>query len=217
MNQKQFEAFIDNIPEKHDILGRYKLGHFAVLAALVKLDGHYHFLFQKRASGIRQGNEISFPGGQYDKALDKSFKDTAVRETCEELGITENQIEVIAQIDSFVGHVYIENFLGLIKIDSLSELNINKDEVDYVFTIPVQYFIDHEPEKYGIKVRSMSSEIDEKGELIEYFPVKELDLPERYHHTWNDSLREVYVYRTEHGTLWGITAQIVRETVKKYC
>jgi len=217
MNQNQFEAFIAKIPKEHDILGRYKLGHFAVLASLVCLDGDYHFLFQKRASGIRQGNEISFPGGQFDEDLDQSFEGTAVRETCEELGINKNQIQVIAQIDSFVGHVYIENFLGLIKINSLDELNINKDEVDYVFTIPVQYFIDQEPEKYGIKVRTMSSEVDESGQLIEYFPVKELDLPERYHHTWNDSLREVYVYRTEHGTLWGITAQIVRETVKKYC
>lgn len=217
MDQDRFEAFVAKIPEKHDILGRSKLGDFAVLASLVKLDGVYHFLFQKRASGIRQGNEISFPGGQFDSDLDQSFEDTAVRETCEELGITENQIEVIRQIDTFVGHVYIENFLGLIKINSLDELNVNKDEVDYVFTIPVQYFIDHEPEEYGIKIRSMSSEIDETGQLIEYFPVKELDLPERYHHTWNDSLREVYVYRTEHGTLWGITAQIVRETVQKYC
>ncbi len=216
MDQNKFEAFILKIPDKHDILGREKLGSFAVLASLVKLEGEYHFLFQKRAAGIRQGSEISFPGGQFDDALDKTFKDTAIRETCEELGITVDQIDVIAQIDSFVGHVYIENFLGVIKIDSLDELNINKDEVAYVFTIPVSYFIENEPETYGIKVRSFSSEVDESGNLIEYFPVKELDIPERYHHRWNDSLREVYVYRTEHGTLWGITAEIVRETIKKY-
>lgn len=216
MRQKSFEKFVENIPDKHDILGRHRLGNFAVMVSMVKLDDEYHFLFQKRAAHIRQGSEISFPGGQYDEVLDSSFKETAIRETCEELGITENQIEIIAQIDSFVGHVYIENFLGLIHINDLDELNINEDEVAYVFTIPVDYFIQQEPETYGIKVRSYSSEVSESGELIEYFPVKELDLPERYHHSWNDSLREVYVYRTAHGTLWGLTAEIVRETVKKY-
>jgi len=216
MNQREFEAFVENLDDKHDIIGRSRLGNFAVFVALVKLEGEYHFLFQKRAQHIRQGSEISFPGGQFDEALDKNFRDTAIRETHEELGIDEEKIRVIKQIDSFVGHVYIENFLGVIEVDSLDELNINKDEVAYVFTMPVQYFIDHEPETYGIKVRSYSSEVDEAGNLIEYFPVKELDLPERYHHSWNDSLREVYVYRTEHGTLWGLTAAIVYETIKKY-
>ena len=215
MNQREFEAFVENLDDKHDIIGRSRLGNFAVFVALVKLEGEYHFLFQKRAQHIRQGSEISFPGGQFDEALDKNFRDTAIRETHEELGIDEEKIRVIKQIDSFVGHVYIENFLGVIEVDSLDELNINKDEVAYVFTMPVQYFIDHEPETYGIKVRSYSSEVDEAGNLIEYFPVKELDLPERYHHSWNDSLREVYVYRTEHGTLWGLTAAIVYETIKK--
>ncbi|MCH4888510.1 CoA pyrophosphatase [Acidaminobacter sp. JC074] len=216
MNQKDFEAFVDRLDDKHDIIGRNRLGNFAVLVALIKLEGDYHFLFQKRAKNIRQGSEISFPGGQFDEGIDKNFKDTAVRETCEELGISSDQIKVIKQIDSFVGHVYIENFLGLIEVDSLDDLNINMDEVAYVFTMPVQYFIDNEPETYGIKVRSYSSEVDEAGNLIEYFPVKELDLPERYHHTWNDSLREVYVYRTKHGTLWGLTAAIVYETIQKY-
>lgn len=216
MNQKQFEEFVLNIPDKHDILGRHRLGNFAVLVSLIKLEDQYHFVFQKRAAHIRQGSEISFPGGQFDEKLDTSFKDTAIRETCEELGIDEGQIDLIAQVDSFVGHVYIENYLGVINVDSLDDLNINEEEVAYVFTIPVEYFVNHEPETYGIKVRSLSSEVDDEGNLIEYFPVKELDLPERYHHRWNDSLREVYVYRTDHGTLWGITAEIVYETVKKF-
>jgi len=216
MNQKTFNQFLSKFKEPHDILGRHQLGNFAVLVALVHLDGDYHFLFQKRSQHIRQGSEISFPGGQFDELLDNSFEETAIRETCEELGITKDRIEIINQVDTFVGHVYIENYLGVIHIDSLDELDINEDEVAYVFTMPIDYFINQEPETYGIKVRSYSSEMDDEGNLIEYFPVKELDLPERYHNSWNDSLREVYVYRTKHGTLWGITAQIVYDTVKKY-
>lgn len=216
MDKITFESFLDSVKDNDDILGRHQLGNFAVLVALVELEGDYHFLFQKRAKHIRQGSEISFPGGQFDAKLDSSFEATAVRETCEELGITKDKIKVISKIDTFVSHVYIENYLGIIDIDSLDELDINQDEVEYVFTMPMDYFIHNEPETYGIKVRSFSSEIDDDGNLIEYFPVKELDIPERYHKTWNDSFREVYVYRTEHGTLWGITALIVYETIKQY-
>lgn len=216
MNKKVFEEFLVTAKTGHDILGRDKIGNYAVLVALIELDGDYHFLFQKRAKDIRQGSEISFPGGRFEAEKDVTFKDTAIRETCEELGILENQIDVIARVDTFVSHVYIENYLGLIKLKSLDDFYINKDEVEFVFTMPIDYFIENEPEVYGIKVRSFSSEIDEKGNLIEYFPVEELDLPERYHHTWNDGFRDVYVYRTQYGTLWGITALIVHETVNKY-
>lgn len=62
--------------------------------------------------------------------------DTALRETCEELGIERQDIEVITQVDTFVSHVYIENFLGVIKINDLQALNINKDEVEYVLPYP---------------------------------------------------------------------------------
>ncbi len=106
----------------------------------------------------------------------------------------------------------IKNLIGC----GLSELKINKDEVESVFTIPVDYFINNEPETYAIKVKTYSSEIDEEGNLIEYLPVKELDLPKRYHNSWSESFRDVYVYRTEYGTLWGITASIVYNTVNKY-
>lgn len=216
MDKKRFNAFLEHTKVPHDLLGREEIGNFAVMVSVIEIDDDYHFLFQKRAKHIRQGSEISFPGGQYDPELDENFLATAIRETCEELGVTPDQIEVISQLDTFFSHVYIENYLGIIHVDDLEDLRINKDEVAYVFTIPLDYFISHEPETYAIKIRSMASEIDEEGNLIEYIPVKELELPERYQHAWNDSLRDVYVYKTEHGPLWGLTAHIVYDTVKKH-
>ncbi len=216
MKAEQFEEFIKEVKDRGEILGKEKLGCFAVLVSLVKLNGDYHFLFQKRSEHIRQGSEICFPGGKFDEDLDETFEDTAIRETHEELGLDKDKIKVISKIDTYVSHVYIENYLGILEINSLDDLNINKDEVEKVFTIPVDYFIKNNPETYAIKVKTYSSEIDDNGDLIEYLPVKELDLPKRYHKSWSESFRDVYVYRTEYGTLWGITASIVYNTVNKY-
>lgn len=216
MHKTKLDKYLYKDHRPAHILGKDQLKKFAVLAALVVIDDDYHFLFQKRAKGISQGDEISFPGGAFDQGQDRSFEDTAVRETCEELGIKDDQVEIVTQVDTFVGHVYIENFLGILKIDSLEDLNINKDEVAYVFSLPVQYFIDHPPEVYPIRVKSFSSEVDEGGERVDYIPVEALDLPPRYHGSWRDRDRQVYVYRTPFGTLWGITALIVHDTIKHY-
>ena len=39
-------------------------------------------------------------------------------------------------------------------MEKIVEAYWNKDEVEYVFTMPIDYFIENEPETYGIKVRS---------------------------------------------------------------
>jgi len=213
MKKEDFDQYLKQDLREHYVLGKDQLRQYAVLVSLVEVDGDYHFLFEKRAPGIRQGSEISFPGGGFEADKDTCFEDTAIRETCEELGICPDQVRVITQLDTFVSHVYIENYLAILEVDDLEDLAINTDEVAYVFTLPVQYFLDNPPEIYGIKVKSFSSEEDQEGNLVEYFPVKDLDLPERYHRSWNERTREVYVYRTPHGTLWGITALIVYDTL----
>lgn len=216
MKAKDFESFIKNIKDKNKIIGEEDYLKFAIFVSIVKLENDYHFLFQKRSKNIRQGSEICFPGGKYDELLDRSFEDTAVRETCEELGLDKEKIIVISKLNTLVSSIYIENYLGLLQIENLDQLFINKDEVESVFTIPIDYFIKNEPERYSIKVRNYSSEVDSKGNIIEYFPVKELDIPEKYHDSWDDLSRDVYVYRTEYGTIWGITARILYDTVKNY-
>ena len=49
------------------------------------------------------GGEISFPGGKCDSKLDSSAKDTALRETEEELGIPKQCFEVWAQLPLLKG------------------------------------------------------------------------------------------------------------------
>jgi 8-oxo-dGTP pyrophosphatase MutT (NUDIX family) len=71
---------LTNSPE---ILGKDKYFNSAVLVPLVEIDNKFHFLFEKRANHIRQGGEVSFPGGEFTKK-DQGLRHTAIRETSEE-------------------------------------------------------------------------------------------------------------------------------------
>ncbi len=116
MNKKQFKKFIKNLPLTAGVMARDRYFNSAVLIPLVKIDGEYYLLFQKRAAHIRQGGDICFPGGGYEDE-DKSFKDTALRETKEELGIKKKHIKVLGQLDTYVAPIgaVIEPFVGVVR------------------------------------------------------------------------------------------------------
>ena len=119
--------------EKKDILN---------LIPLIFLKDEYHFLFEKRANNIRQGGEVSFPGGEFDSNKDKDFLDTAVRETIEEIGVTKEKIQIIGSMGTLVAPmgVTVDSFVGVLNINSLNVLKIDENEVERIFTIPVSYF-----------------------------------------------------------------------------
>ncbi len=55
------------------------------------------FLLTERASyNGTHSSQISFPGGKFDKA-DKNLKDTALRETFEEVGVASKNIQILRQ------------------------------------------------------------------------------------------------------------------------
>jgi len=66
----------------------------AVLLPLVDLDGQLGLVFTKRSKTLRSHRgEVSFPGGKHDEA-DTNLVETACRETCEELGVARDNIEI---------------------------------------------------------------------------------------------------------------------------
>ena len=113
MKKNNLKQLVSNLPKYPSILGRHRLFNSAVLIPLVKIKGEYHLLFQKRAATIRQGGDICFPGGGFEIGVDKSFKDTALRETFEELGIQKKDIKVLGQLDTYVAPIdpIIESFV----------------------------------------------------------------------------------------------------------
>jgi uncharacterized protein len=209
------EILRKNLPQVPGIQGRDKYGNFVVLLPLVMIDGELNLLFEKRSADIRQGGEICFPGGRFDPDLDDSFSDTALRETFEELGIPRDRITLLGPLDTMVAPigVLVESFIGLVNISGIDELVINPGEVSRVLLIPLKNFLQSPPEIYGARVMVHPTGGPTGEEVL--FPAAELGVPEKYHQPWGGNLVRLYAFRHDDEIIWGITAELVMEVVKK--
>jgi len=217
MNKTDLDNLKTKLPLVPGILGKEEYFNAAVLIPLVLISGEYHFLFEKRAANIRQGGEICFPGGEFDPVVDSSFKNTAIRETVEELGVKQEDINIHGILDILVGPmgVTVDSFIGTLSITNINDLNIDEKEVEKIFTIPVSFFMANDPELYHTRLEINPTDIDKNGEMINTLPVKELQLPERYSTKWRGRKHNVYVYRTTEGVIWGITAALINDVIIK--
>lgn len=203
--------------EDCSIIGREKYLNSAVLIPIVFKEGNEFVLFQKRSQSVRQPGEVSFPGGHFESKKDKDYLSTAIRETCEELGINENQITVIGKLGTLVAPmaVVVEAYVGVLNIASVEELFIDKKEVDRIFLIPLKYFLDSKPDEYHTSIEIHPFTVDEKGIRIHHLPVKELRLPEMYSIPWKRVKHRVLIYNTNEEIIWGITAELIYELSQK--
>lgn len=181
------------------VLHLNKYRYAAVMICLYEENGEEYVILEKRADGIRQGGEISLPGGKKD-FQDKDFKGTAIRETSEELGICQENIEYRGYVGTLVGvlDLFLEVHLCKLKIEKKEELNYNKEEVDYLIYLPFSYLKNTRP-------------ICEVAELknIPKFDVRAYGLPNRYWDTWPYYERNIYFYFYSGEVIWGITAEIL--------
>lgn len=217
MKKKDLKKLISNIPKTPGVMGRERFFNSAVLIPFVKIDKEYFLLFQKRAKHIRQGGDICFPGGGVE-TYDKSYKHTALRETKEELGIKKKDIKIIGQLDTMVATfgAIVEPFVGIVKKSALKKMKIDPNEVEKTLLIPLDYFKSHEPEEYNLRSEVKPFHIDEEGNKEVYFPSEELGLPEGYHQPWGHKKHKIYVYKYEGEVIWGMTAVILNDLLKKY-
>jgi 8-oxo-dGTP pyrophosphatase MutT (NUDIX family) len=204
------------LPTTIGINGEDEYFRSVVLLLLISIEGEWHIVFQKRAAGIRQGGEISLPGGQAD-ASDKRPQDTAIRETQEELGIPANKIQILGQLDTVLAPygVMVEVFVGYADIQ-VTDMKLNNEEVEYVFSVPLSYFLNNQPEQYEVKTEiHPTTKHPETDEEIVLFPTKTLNIPVRYHKAWGHYHSKVYVYQVNGEVIWGITARIVKDFSNK--
>ncbi|HPB30534.1 MAG TPA: CoA pyrophosphatase [Candidatus Sumerlaeota bacterium] len=216
MRLEHLEILKQNLPPTPGIYGRDEFLNSVVMALLIPVDGEYHFVFQKRHNAIRQGGEICFPGGGCDPEHDESLERTAIRETVEEMGIPEEKIRIIGRLDTLVMpmRAIVDAFVGVADIP-FEAIRPNQKEVESIFATPVSFFETHKPEVYEIRTVMQSRFQDERGREVVLFPAREMNLPEKYHIRWESGRYKVYVYRLPEGILWGLTARIVRDIVKR--
>jgi 8-oxo-dGTP pyrophosphatase MutT (NUDIX family) len=217
MKEIDFKKLNSVLPKYPGVLGREEYFNSAVLIPLVFVNMEYHLLFEKRSTSIRQGGEICFPGGEIDFDNDKSFQETAIRETVEELGISKDNIEKIGSLDTFVGPmgVMVDSIVAKLIVTDLEKINFDKNEVERVFTIPISFFLETQPEVYEMRQELQSFYLNEKGKRIDLLPVKQLGLPERYLKPRQGKKHKVYVFKYDSEIIWGITAALIVEFISK--
>jgi peroxisomal coenzyme A diphosphatase NUDT7 len=217
MDESMIQELTGKLPLVPGINGKNEYFNSAVLVLLMLLDGEYHFVFEKRAALIRQAGEICFPGGKFDSEKDKNYEETAIRETEEELGFTAEKVRVLGPLDTVISTLgtTVDAFLGILDVERIEELRVNSSEVEKVFTVPVSYFEKTEPEIYQVTLEVHPSYINQSGEEVVTFPAKKLGLPDRYYTQWGNVRNNIFVYKVNDETIWGITARLIRDVVSK--
>lgn len=217
MKHHQLELLKNLLPVVPGMLDKEELFCSAVLVLLASFDGEYHFVFEKRSSNVRQGGQICFPGGKIDPGIDANSEEAAIRETVEELGIPKGKITVIGRLDSYIAPigVSVEAFVGVAQISGLEELKIATSEVEYVFSVPVSFFMEKEPKAYDTIVRVHPSYIDEDGKEVVMFPAGELGLAEMYTRPWGERRLKMYIYNVKNEIIWGLTTRFIIDIVNK--
>lgn len=194
----KLEAVFRN--RKPGIVGNYR--YFSVLFPLVEKEGALHVLFEVRARHMKtQPGEVCFPGGRLEG--DETPSQCAIRETCEELGVEEGDIKLIARLDTLVQYsdLTIYSYLGLIKESALDHMKLNECEVEEIFLVPLSWFFENEPRVHDIAVKPDTSQ----------FPHEDVGVGDDYH--WRCGSVDIPIYHWKGYHIWGLTARMIRNFV----
>jgi len=164
----------------------------AVLFTIVPhTDKPYELILIHRTNkGTRHRGEMSFPGGKYEPDFDKSLKDTALRETEEEIGVSRGDIRIIGCLDDFptMTKYIITPFVGI--IDKNQKLVKDPREVQEIVKIPIDFFIK--------KINFREQAVDINGNKFPVFYFNYLD----------NITRKRY-------TVWGATAYMISNFLER--
>jgi len=111
----------------------------AVCILFVRDEEQWKLLFTRRTETVRDHKgQVSFPGGARED-FDTSLRDTALRETFEEIGVNPQDVRIIGRLPSMktISSYIISPFIGTIKWPY--PLSLAADEVSRVFLIPVHW------------------------------------------------------------------------------
>ncbi len=178
--------------------------HYSVALPIIynEATDNWEIVYEVRSINVSQPSEISFPGGAVEDG--ESYENAAVRETCEELLIDESNIEVLGEMDYLVttGVLTIRCFLIQIKGIQAHEIRPNTEEVDRIFTVPLQFFLENEPLE---SVLTMSVDEDE------HFPYDLIPNGKEYNFAKAKNI--ILFYKYKGYVIWGFTAKMTQSSL----
>src|SRR5438132_3820363 len=108
-----------------------------VLLLLYDRDGRPHVVLTKRTDHLlHHRGQVCLPGGRWEEE-DPDLRDTALRETEEELGVPRGAVRVVGQLDdtpTMVSDYVISPFVGA--LDEALAAVPNEDEIARVLEVP---------------------------------------------------------------------------------
>ena len=175
----------------------------AVLVPFLERDGEVQILFERRSGGIRQAGETCFPGGGAEPG--ESDTACALRETEEELGIPQSEIQVLGRSDFLLtpAGVRVQPVLGVLSPQALDVLAPAPAEVAEVFSIPLRFFRETPPAVYAYAQEPV---------IQPDFPFAAVGVAPDYR--FARGRVEVPVWQYENRAVWGITARILRSILR---
>ncbi len=176
---------------------------YAVLCPLLEGEGGLRLLFEVRSSQVSQGGEVCFPGGRMEPG--ETPQDCALRETEEELSIPRGEVALLGTPDFICSQrgFLLRPVLGLVSPAGLAAMRPSPAEVAEVFTVPLSFFRQAEPD-----LRSY----DLVPQVPEDFPYGPVGIPRSY--PWSRGQVEIPIWRYQGHTIWGMTARLVREIIR---
>jgi 8-oxo-dGTP pyrophosphatase MutT (NUDIX family) len=174
---------------------------FSVLIPIVHDQGQPCILFQVRSGDLlKQPNEICFPGGKIE--FTESPCAAAIRETCEELLVKEENIETLGEMDTLITpfNTIIYPFTALLHD---YQGTFSSDEVQEVFLVPLNFLLDYKP---------LCSYLDVQMKPKDDFPFEKIQYGRDY--PWAQGKYPVYIYEYQDKIIWGITARILKNFIE---
>jgi len=150
MNQKDLSEIIREVlsarPPKCIPDEQSSYIHAAVLFPIFVANGEYKVLFTQRTHKVENHKgQISFPGGGVEEE-DGSLEETALREAHEEIGLLNEDVEILGQLDdttTVVSNFVVHPFVG--RIPYPYDFKINPVEVKRIIEVPFRIFLSDDP------------------------------------------------------------------------
>jgi 8-oxo-dGTP pyrophosphatase MutT (NUDIX family) len=127
-------------------------------------------LLTKRASHLKHHpSQISFPGGKVEPT-DRNLIHTALREAQEEIGLSPEAVTIIGQLPNYeiISGYQVTPIVAVVESPQYYQKDAN--EVDEIFQVPLQHFL--QPENH----RSIISYRNGHHHNVHFFPYKHYNI-----------------------------------------